>query len=151
MWPESRLVDLNTYCWPTDRNYSTRRIRRQVCSRDLAAVQEKQITIPVIVPWALEDYLLSTLPQQYGDLPSHFTNFKPLIPVHDGSKYDPSTAILPSLQDTASESGNLRCTLSFLSKNSYPDLILSTETCVLAMFAPQTCLGARLSCSKEKC
>ena len=74
----------------------------------LASVQEKQITIPVIVPWALEDYLLSTLPRQHGDIPSHFTSFKPLIPVHDATKYDPSTAILPSLQDTASESGNLR-------------------------------------------
>lgn len=104
----ARRVDLHAYRWPTDRNYSTRRIRRQVCSRDLASVQEKQITIPVIVPWALEDYLLSTLPQQYGDVPSHFTDFKPLIPVHDASKYDPATAILPSMRDTASESGNLR-------------------------------------------
>lgn len=60
------------------------------------------------MPWALEDYLLSTLPQQYGDIPSHFTDFKPLVPVHDPSKYDSSTAILPSLQDTTSESGNLR-------------------------------------------
>ena len=60
------------------------------------------------MPWALEDYLLSTLPQQYGDIPSHFTDFKPLIPVHDASQYDPSSAILPSLHDTASESGNLR-------------------------------------------
>ena len=51
---------------------------------------------------------MSSLPQQYGDIPSHFTNFKPLIPLHDASKYNPSTAILPSLQDTASESGNLR-------------------------------------------
>lgn len=99
---------LNAYCCPTDRDYLTRRIRRRVCSRDLATVQEKQITIPVIMPWALEDYLLSKIPQQYSDLPSHFTTFKPLIPLHDASKYDPSTAILPSLQDTASESGNLR-------------------------------------------
>lgn len=60
------------------------------------------------MPWALEDYLLSTLPQRYGGIPSHFTDFEPLIPVHDPSKYDPSTAILPSLQDTVSESGNLR-------------------------------------------
>ncbi|CAF9940224.1 MAG: hypothetical protein ALECFALPRED_008485 [Alectoria fallacina] len=90
------------------RDYSTRRIRRQVCGPDLATVQEKQITIPVIVPWALEDYLLSTLPQQYEDIPSHFTDFKPLIPIHDATKYDPSTAILLSLQDTASESGNFR-------------------------------------------
>lgn len=91
-----------------DRNYSTRRIRRQVYSRDLATVQEKQITVPVNVPWALEDYLLSTLPEQYGDIPPHFTSFRPLIPVHDASRYDPSTATLPSLQDTATESGNLR-------------------------------------------
>ena len=54
------------------------------------------------MPWALEDYLLSTLPQQYGDIPSA------LIPVHDAAKHDPYTAILPSLRDTASESGNLR-------------------------------------------
>lgn len=61
------------------------------------------------MPWALEDYLLTTLPQQYGDIPSHSTNFKALIPIHDATKYDPSTAILPSLQDsTVSESGNLR-------------------------------------------
>ena len=99
---------MNAYCWLIDCGYSTRRIRLQVCSRDLAAVQEKQITMPVIVPWALEDYLLSKLPQQYGDLPSHFTNFKPLIPVHDASRDDPATRSLPSLQDTASESGNLR-------------------------------------------
>lgn len=91
-----------------DRNYSTRRIRCQVYSRDLATVQEKQITIPLNVPWAVEDYLLSTLPEQYGDIPPHFTSFRPLIPVHDASRYDPSTAILPSLQDTATESGNLR-------------------------------------------
>ena len=61
-----------------------------------------------MVPWALEDYLFSKLPQQYGDLSSHFTNFKPLIPVHDASRYNPATTSLPSLQDTASESGNLR-------------------------------------------
>ena len=71
-------------------------------------MQEKQITIPVIVPWALEDHLVSTLPQQYGNLPSHYTEFKPLIPLHDASKYDPSTAILPPLLDTATENGNLR-------------------------------------------
>ena len=96
------------YCWLLDSGYSTRRIRLQVCFQDLAAVQEKQITIPVIVPWALEDYLLSKLPQQYGDVPSHFINFKPLIPVHDASTYKPRPPIFPSLQDTASESGNLR-------------------------------------------
>ena len=108
MWFGVNSIFASTYSCATDRDYSTRRIRRQVCSHDLATIQEKQITIPVIVPWALEDYLLSTLPQKYGDIPSHFTDFKPLIPVHDATKYNPATAILPSLQDTVSESGNLR-------------------------------------------
>lgn len=71
-------------------------------------MQEKQITIPVNVPFGLENYLLNLLPQEYDDLPSHSTDFKPLIPVHDSSKYDPSTASLPSLRETASENGNLR-------------------------------------------
>ena len=108
MWLEFRRIDHHAYYWSIDRNYVTRRIRRQVCARDLATVQEKQITIPVVVPWALEDYLLSTLPEQYGDIPQHFIDSRPLIPVHDASKHDPSTAVLPPLQETAHESGNLR-------------------------------------------
>ena len=93
---------------PIDRNYSTRRIRRQVHGPDLAAVQDKQITIPVVIPWALENYLLSTVPQEYTDLPPHYATFKPLIPIHDSGNYDPATAVLPSLRDTVAESGNLR-------------------------------------------
>ena len=31
--------------------YSTRRIRRQICGSTLAAVQAKQITLPVVMPW----------------------------------------------------------------------------------------------------
>ena len=88
--------------------YVTRRVRRQVHGPDIRAVQEKQITIPLIVPWGLENYLLSTLPQEYDDLPPHFADFKPLIPVHDSLKYDPASSGLPSLRDTASEKGNLR-------------------------------------------
>ena len=108
MWFEASSTALDAYCLPTDRNYSTRRIRRQVYGPDLATVQEKQITIPVIVPWALEDYLLTTLPRQYLDMFSHFSYFKALIPIHDATKYDPPHPIIPSLQDTVSESGNLR-------------------------------------------
>ena len=88
-------------------DYSTRRIRYLICGGSLEKVLEKQITIPVVVPGSLENYILSTLPQDY-DLPSHFTDFKPLIPVHDASEHDPFTAIIPSLHDTAAESGNLR-------------------------------------------
>lgn len=76
--------------------------------RDFRSVQEKQITIPVNVPFGLENYLMTTLPQEYDDLPSLFMDFKPLVPVHDSSKYNPSTASIPSLRDTTAESGNLR-------------------------------------------
>lgn len=91
-----------------DANYSTRRIRRQVYGPDFKTVQEKQITIPISIPWNLEDYLLSMLPGDYNDLPSHFLGFKPLIPVHNPCRYDLTTATLPSLQDTLAETGNPR-------------------------------------------
>ena len=92
----------------TDAGYSTRRIRRQVYGPNIQAVQAKQITIPVNVPFGLENFLLTSLPQEYDNLPSHFTDFKPLIPIHDPSKYSRNRAHLPSLQDTAAENGNLR-------------------------------------------
>lgn len=79
-----------------------------MCGPDFRSVQEKQITIPVIIPWALENFLLSALPQTIDDLPQHFTNFSPLIPVHDPTRYDPNISGVPSLHDTASEKGNLR-------------------------------------------
>ena len=75
---------------------------------DLKSVQEKQITIPVNISFGLENYLLAGLPQDFDDLPSCYTDFVPLIPVHDPSKYDQNTASLPSLRDTAAETGNLR-------------------------------------------
>ncbi len=92
----------------SDSNYLTRRIRRQIHGPDLASVQEKQITIPLAIPWDLENFLTSELPNQYSDLPKHFTAFKSLIPVHDAAAHDPATATLPSLRDTVAESGNLR-------------------------------------------
>ena len=91
-----------------DAKYSTRRIRRQVCAPDFKGVQDKQITIPVNVPFGLENYLLTQLPQEYDDLPSHFTDHKPLIPVHDPNRYGSNHGNLPSLRDSASEAGNLR-------------------------------------------
>lgn len=75
---------------------------------DLKTVQEKQITIPLIIPWALQDYFMSTLTQEYKDVPSHFLGFPALIPVHDSTKYDPAVARLASLRDSPSERGNLR-------------------------------------------
>lgn len=61
-----------------------------------------------MIPWDLENYILTQLPQDFPDLPTYVAERKLLIPVHDPSKHDHATAILPSLQDVASERGNLR-------------------------------------------
>ena len=91
-------------------NYSTRMVRRVVYGPNLASVQAKQITTPVVVPWLLEDYLLDHLPQQYR-LPLHFVDpnaTRVLIPLHDPSQHDSFATSIPSLHDTADECGNLR-------------------------------------------
>ena len=61
-----------------------------------------------MIPWDLENYIFTQLPQDFPDLPTYLTERKLLIPVHDPSKHNPATAILPSLQDVASEKGNIR-------------------------------------------
>ena len=91
-------------------NYCTRRVRRFVYGPDLASVQAKQITTPVVVPWLLEDYLLNQLPPRYG-LPPYFVDpnaTKVLMPLHDPNQYDPHVTGISSLHDTYDESGNLR-------------------------------------------
>lgn len=90
------------------RDYLTRRIRRQVYGYDLESVFEKQLTIPLIIPWDLENYINTQLPQDFPELVPYMAEDQLLIPVHDPSKYNPATAILPSLQDIASEKGNVR-------------------------------------------
>ena len=69
------------------------------------AVQEKQITIPLIVPYGLEDFLIRKLREDYPDLP---VTSIPLIPLHDATNYDATASILPSLRDSMTEEGNLR-------------------------------------------
>lgn len=90
------------------RDYLTRRIRRQVYGTDLESVFEKQITIPLMIPWELEHYIVTQLQQDFPDLPTYVTERQLLIPVHDPLKHNHATAILPSLHDIASEKGNLR-------------------------------------------
>ena len=90
--------------------YSTRMVRHVVYGSNLASVQTKQITTPVVVPMLLEDYLLKYLPKR-DHVPPHFVNSdatKVLIPVHDPSRPPPYTTSIPPLADTADESGNLR-------------------------------------------
>ena len=72
---------------------------------------QKQITIPLLVPSVLEDFLLNELPRLCPDLPSHYLSKAFLIPVHDATTYQPLTArnqSLLNLVDEATERGNLR-------------------------------------------
>ena len=88
--------------------YATRRLRRQVHGPDLDSVMQKQITVPVILPSDLEQYIIHTLPEQYPDLPSHFIETPCLIPLHDPATHNSDSSPFPSLRDTGNESGNLR-------------------------------------------
>ena len=87
------------------RNYLTRRIRFHVYGTTFQAVQEKQITIPLIIPHDLEDFLVQQTRERYPDLP---LTSSPLIPLHDATRYDAATSTLPSLRDITTEEGNLR-------------------------------------------
>ena len=85
----------------------TRRIRRQVHGPDLQSVMERQITIPLVIPYDLESYLTNDMLQNYPSLTYRNPRTPLLIPVHDPTSYSP-TAVLPSLQERVSEDGNLR-------------------------------------------
>ncbi|MCJ1277517.1 hypothetical protein MMC21_005330 [Puttea exsequens] len=77
------------------RDYVTRRIRHQLYGSDLASVQERQITMPIMIPRVLETYI-NTIASS------------PLIPMHDSTKYSASPGVLPTLRDNYTEAGNLR-------------------------------------------
>ena len=66
----------------------------------------KQISLPIIIPYELESRLQDHIIPSFPDVPSGDKLL--LIPVHDPSKYNTTAAIIPSLQDTPSEAGNLR-------------------------------------------
>ena len=88
-------------------DYATRRLRRQVDGQDLEQVMAKQLTIPIIIPHSLEQYILHTLPSLYPDLPEHLTSQPCLIPLHDPTQHERDLPY-PSVLDTDSEDGNLR-------------------------------------------
>jgi hypothetical protein len=94
-----------------DNGYLTRRIRREVHGPDLKSVMDKQITLPLVIPSVLENFLLNEFPRICPDLPSHYLSNPFLIPVHDPAKYVAPTVpnpVLPSLVEETSETGNLR-------------------------------------------
>lgn len=73
---------------------------------DIDSVFEKQITMPVIIPYDLEQSLVQTMSDaldEAGLSEGQLDQF--LIPVHEQGK---GTAIIPDLQDTAGPTGNVR-------------------------------------------
>ncbi|MCJ1225639.1 hypothetical protein MMC12_002288 [Toensbergia leucococca] len=91
-----------------DNGYLTRRIRRQVYGPDVASVQEKQITVPLVISHELENHLLADIPQCYANFPDQTFRQPSLIHVYNPVTHDPATSPLPALSDTADEFGNLR-------------------------------------------
>lgn len=90
----------------TGRDYLTRRIRRQVDGSDLDKVFEKQITMPIAIPYDLEQSLVQIVSdalEERGLSDGRLDQF--LIPIHEQGK---GTAIIPDLQDTAGPTGNIR-------------------------------------------
>lgn len=89
--------------------YFTRKIRDQVCGRDLKTVMAKQLTVPITLPSPLEDFLRS-LGEHHPDLPAHYLSQPFLIPVHNREAWQANqlNPNLPSLHERYSEAGNLR-------------------------------------------
>ncbi|KAI9821640.1 MAG: hypothetical protein M1827_002221 [Pycnora praestabilis] len=86
------------------RYYLTRFIKRQVYGPDLDSVMGKQIVVPVMIPFdlqqTLEQYISEALKKANV---SNVGNSQVLVPVHGTGN---GTTILPDLQITAAESGN---------------------------------------------
>lgn len=73
---------------------------------DIDSVFEKQITMPVIIPYDLEQFLVQTMSDALDEAGLSDGQSDPfLIPVHEQGK---GTAIIPDLQDTAGPTGNVR-------------------------------------------
>ncbi|KAI4142458.1 MAG: hypothetical protein LQ341_003209 [Variospora aurantia] len=87
--------------------YLTRRIRCVVVDHALKPVQGKQITMPLLIPMDLQNFIENDLSNRYDDATNDGLK-KLLMPAHDPSKYHPTTVSMPSLPDTADERGNLR-------------------------------------------
>ncbi|KAI9876534.1 MAG: hypothetical protein M1830_006297 [Pleopsidium flavum] len=88
------------------RDYLTRRIRRQVHGPDVDTVFEKQVTMPVVIPYDLEQFIHQIVSDALSDAGILNGDMEQvLIPIHEQGK---GTAILSDLQDTAAPSGNVR-------------------------------------------
>ncbi|KAI9759755.1 MAG: hypothetical protein M4579_002140 [Chaenotheca gracillima] len=89
------------------RDYLTRRIRRVVHGPDIESVLEKQITLPVIIPYDLEstfEDMFSSVGQD-ADHSSIKSQDRLLIPVHTSGR---GTTIIPDLREEPGLNGNIR-------------------------------------------
>ncbi|KAI9780261.1 MAG: hypothetical protein M1839_006821 [Geoglossum umbratile] len=89
------------------RGYLTRRIRRQVYGPDIDSVFGKQITIPIELPFKLEDYvasLVNPVLEEKGIYNGNEGEKRLLLPVHELGM---GAGIIPQLVDSPTE-GNLR-------------------------------------------
>ena len=68
---------------------------------------EKSLCIPLTIPKELDDYIHYELLPSIPDLPHTYTRRYSVTKIHDPLRQDDS-AVLPSLQDTEAEIGNLR-------------------------------------------
>ncbi|KAI9760700.1 MAG: hypothetical protein M1840_002348 [Geoglossum simile] len=87
--------------------YLTRRIRRQVYGPDIDSVFEKQLTIPIDIPFKLEDYISSLVNPILEEKDIHNGNEgerRLLLPIHQVGM---GIGIIPELYDSLTE-GNLR-------------------------------------------
>lgn len=87
--------------------YLTRRVRRLIAGDNMVFVQAREFNMPLIIPMALQKFITEELSYHYGDLSANALS-EILIPVYDPSRYDATTATLPSLPDTVSDGGNIR-------------------------------------------
>ncbi|KAL8655588.1 MAG: hypothetical protein Q9210_000798 [Variospora velana] len=87
--------------------YLTRRIRCVVVDHALKPVQGKQITMPLLIPMDLQNFIENDLSNRYDGATNDDLK-KLLMPAHDPSKYYPTTVSVPPLPDIADERGNLR-------------------------------------------
>ena len=86
--------------------YWTQRVRRLVAGNNISFVQARWFALPLVIPMALQTCIEETR-YRYDEFPDS-TLSNVLVPVHDPSRYRPTTVRIPSLQDTWDESGNLR-------------------------------------------
>ncbi|KAL9609564.1 MAG: hypothetical protein Q9167_005674 [Letrouitia subvulpina] len=102
-----KIINSRVHQQGTYRGYLTRRIRHTIDGEDLTSVQAKQLTLPLVIPADLQDFITQEITSRYPELGSLARGL--LIPIHNPNGYRPlGLPALPPLVDNNTESGNLR-------------------------------------------